>query len=448
MTSNDNMQAADEAQPFVGEFAARKGDLPGAGLHWLAELREAGMQGFATKGLPTRREESWKYTSLQPLARIPFTPAEGSAAADIPDSVLPEEFAPYRVVIANGRFRSDLSETAGTPKGVRLASLAEVLRNEPDLVKPWLGATGQADDAPMLALNTAFMSDGMVLMLDEGVALDRPVELIYLGTAGGEAAVAYPRSLIVARAGSAATVVEHHVGRGEGTYLSNGATEIFVEDGARLHHYKLQEEDAGTYHLHANRVRVGRKALYDSFVLSLGGRLARNQIDVEIGGEEAEVRLNGAYMARGRQHLDHTSRIDHLVPNSVSRQVYKGVLDDRARGVFQGHIVVAREAQKTDGHQLNRALLLSDNAEIDSKPMLEIYADDVKCSHGATMGDIEKDPLFYLRARGIPEAEARSLLVTAFLGEVIDDLSVEEVREAFRARVERWLAAPSGESAA
>lgn len=447
MSNSDNTMAATEAKSYVGQFAARKNELPGAGLPWLAELRDAGLQGFTSRGFPTRRDESWKYTSLRPLARIPFAPAGRVEIDEVPVSVLPAESRPYRVVIANGRFSPEQSDVGGVPPGVRLGSLSELLRREPDLLKPWLGSTGQADDAPMLALNTAFMSDGMVLMLEEGVTLDRPVELVYVGTAGGEAAVAHPRSLVVARTGSTATVVEHHVGQGEGTYLSNGVTELFVEDGARLHHYKLQEEGAETYHLHANRVRVGAAAHYDNFVVSLGGRLARNQIDVEIRGERAEVRLNGAYIARGRQHLDHTSRIDHLAPNSVSRQVYKGVLDDRARGVFQGHIVVAREAQKTDGHQLNRALLLSDGAEIDSKPMLEIYADDVKCSHGATAGDLEKDALFYLRARGIPEAEARGLLVAAFVGEVIDDLAVAEVREAFRARVERRLFAQPGENA-
>lgn len=439
MNNSDNTAATAEVQPFVGQFAAKKDELPGASLPWLAELRDAALQGFASRGFPTRRDESWKYTNLRPLARIPFAPAERIEVGAAPVSVLPAESRPYRVVIANGRFSPERSDVDGVPAGVRLGSLADLLRNEPDLLKPWLGSTGQADDAPMLALNTAFMSDGMVLMLEEGMTLDRPVELIYLGTAGGEAAVAHPRSLIVARKGSTATVVEHHIGQGEGTYLSNGATEIFVGDDATLHHYKLQEEGAETYHLHANRIHVGTAAVYDNFVVSLGGRLARNQIDVEIRGERADVRLNGAYIARGRQHLDHTSRIDHLAPNSISRQVYKGVLDDRARGVFQGHIVVAREAQKTDGHQLNRALMLSDGAEIDSKPMLEIYADDVKCSHGATAGDLEKNALFYLRARGIPEAEARGLLIAAFLGEVIDDLPVPEVREVFRARVERQL---------
>lgn len=447
MNESDTTMTATEAQPFVGQFAARKDELPGAGLPWLAELRDSALQGFASRGFPTRSDESWKYTSLRPLARIPFAPARRIEIEETPTSLLPAESRPYRIVIANGRFNSEQSDVDGVPAGARLGSLSDLIRSEPDLLKPWLGSTGQADDAPMLALNTAFMSDGMVLMLEEGVTLDRPIELVYVGTAGGEAAVAHPRSLIVARKGSTATVLERHVGQGEGTYLSNGATEIFVEDGARLHHYKLQEEGAETYHLHANRVRVGAAALYDNFVVSLGGRLARNQIDVEIRGERTEVRLNGAYIARGRQHLDHTSRTDHLAPNSVSRQVYKGVLDDRARGVFQGHIVVAREAQKTDGHQLNRALLLSDGAEIDSKPMLEIYADDVKCSHGATTGDLEKAALFYLRARGIPEPEARALLVAAFLGEVIDDLAVVEVREAFRARVEARLFPQPGEHA-
>ncbi len=425
-------------EPWLAQFAALKESLPGADLPWLAELREAGCTRFAELGLPTHKVEAWKYTSLRPLARVPFAPAATEPGVSVVPKLLAEDQAAARLVFVNGRFRPELSDLAGLPAGVRAGGLAEALAREPDRIAETLGRTGALDGHSMLALNTALMADGFVLTIDRGAALERPIEITYLAIPDGTSPALHPRNLIVAGPGSRATVVEHHVG-GDGVYLVNGVTEVLVGDGAVLRHYKVQEEGADGYHLYLSRVRIDRDALYDNFVLSIGGRLARNQIEAVIDGAGAECLLNGAYMATGRQHLDHTSLIDHAAPHARSRQVYHGVLDGQARGVFQGQIVVRRQAQKTDGYQLNRALLLSDGAEIDSKPNLEIYADDVKCSHGATAGDLDKDALFYLRARGIPEPEARALLIAAFLNEVIDNEPVEAAQDVFRARVDAWL---------
>ena len=426
------------AEPWLEQYAAARATLPGAGLPWLAELREAGRDRFAVLGLPTNKLEAWKYTSLRPLSRIPFGPAPAPAAVLAP-ALLPDS---HRIVFVNGRLEPEQSRLDQLPNGLYLSGLAQTLASAPELVQEDLGKVGGLNGHPMLALNTALMTDGLVLKISRNVLIETPIEVVYVTTAQEGSPALHPRNLIVAEAGSQATVIEHHIG-GSTTYMINGAAEIVLGDGATLHHYKVQEEGREAYHLFLNQVRIGREATYDSFVLSSGGRLARNQIEAAIEGPGAECRLNGAYMGRGRQHLDHTSLIDHAAPNARSRQVYHGVLDGQSRGVFQGQILVRQVAQKTDGYQLNRALLLSDGAEIDSKPNLEIYADDVKCSHGATVGDLDPNSLFYLRARGIPEAEARGLLIGAFLGEVIDALPVEAVHELLRARVETWLGAQS-----
>jgi Fe-S cluster assembly protein SufD len=251
----------------------------------------------------------------------------------------------------------------------------------------------------------------------------------------------HPRVLILAGRNSHATVVESHVGLGDRPYFSNLVSEVTLREGAVLGHYKLQNEQPGAFHLAATQVRLDSRSTYDGFVLSLGARLSRNEIRAHLGGGEIECRLNGAYAVAGDQHVDNTTFIDHAAPGSRSREVYKGVLDETARGVFQGKILVRPHAQKTDGHQLNRALLLSRGAEVDSKPELEIYADDVKCSHGAAIGEIDEDQLFYLRARGIDRMTARAILVEAFLGEVLDEIRLDAAREAYRGLLAGWLAA-------
>ncbi|MDE2450035.1 MAG: Fe-S cluster assembly protein SufD, partial [Gammaproteobacteria bacterium] len=289
-------------------------------------------------------------------------------------------------------------------------------------------------------LNTAFLADGFVLRLGRDTALDRPVELLFIGMPGAEPVAYHPRGLVLAEAGSRATILEQHVGIGAGAYFANGVIEIELEDGASLEHYKLEREGAQAFHIATTGVRLGRGARYESFVLAEGGRLARNEMNVTLDGPGASCRLNGAYMGRARQHIDNTTMIDHAKPETTSRELYKGVLDNYARGVFQGRILVRPDAQKADGQQTSRTLLLSEGAEIDTKPQLEIYADDVKCSHGAAAGALDEDALFYLRSRGISQDEARQLLVAAFVQDVVDEIASEPVREIFRRVAAGWVA--------
>ncbi len=375
--------------------------------------RDVAFEAFAARGFPTNRVEAWKYTSLRPLARQRFRPAEPDR-----DAVVPFLDAGPRIVLVNGFLREDLTTVP---------------------VGRWAGPDNRAgvEDEALVALNAAMASDGYVLTITE--IRDEPIEIVHATVPSPTGPVAQSRNRIVIASGGTARVIERHIALGKGAYFVNGVTEVEVQAGGRLHHTKLQEEGADAHHLWFMPVQLDRDAVLESAVFTFGARLSRNQIEADIFGEGAALALNGAYAIAGRQLADHTSRIEHRAPGATSRQVYKGAIGGQARGVFQGHIIVAEGAQKTDGQQLNRALLLSGRAEIDAKPVLEIYADDVQCSHGATAGDIDGDALFYLRSRGIPANSARGLLVRAFLSEILDETPEDALRRAVEDRIDAFL---------
>jgi Fe-S cluster assembly protein SufD len=391
---------------------------------WMQSLREAGAARFRESGLPTNREEAWKYTSLRPLARAKYESLDQLTETPLPVPPPLQESA-AQAVFVNGRFHAGLSDLKGVETEVgEWSSLGGA---------DWLAATvGKADAGTqqMYALNAASFTDGLAIQVKAGHMLARPLEVVYLAALEDRPLMWHPRLAIDIEENAEAVVIERHIGPTTGAYLANHAADIRIGDGARFVHAKLQSEGAEGRHLSMSRIRVGKVALYDNFILTLGAALSRSEAAVRLEGEGCEVRLNGAYSIGGRQHADHTSRIDHLAEGTRSRQVFAGAIGENARGVFQGHIVVDRLAQRTDGHQLNRALLLSDHAEINSKPILEIYADDVKCSHGATAGDIDDDQLFYLRARGIPADKARMLVVRGFLAEAAGGISNADVKAA------------------
>lgn len=414
---------------------------PSGGPAWLAALRDQGRVAYEAQGLPGRRSEAWKYTRVDTLLKkLAFVPAP-AAAQDIPEGVLGCE-AP-RLVLVNGRFAPGLSDLDTLPKGVSVQSLAEALDSDPAALEPHLGRLLPLEGYPFAALNTGVLADGLVLRVSDGALVETPLHVVSVGQGAGEGAVAFhPRLLVVVGKGAVATLLESHVGNGE--TVSNTVTEISVGADAVFHHYKVQNEDVTATHLAATQAVLGAKAVYEAFALSFGGRLARHDIRVCLDGEGAEARVNGAYAADTGQHMDTSSFIDHAVPHCTSAQTYKGVVDGSGRGVFQGRINVRRDAQGTNGHQLHKALLLSRKAEVDAKPELTIYADDVQCSHGAACGELEEDQLFYLRARGLNEAEARGLLIEGFLDDVIDGVSSEAVRQAMRDMVHAWLIGRSG----
>ena len=411
---------------------------------WLATLR-AEARALIADGLPSPRVESWKYTNLQSLAERRFA-VVGARPRDVARNVLGRADlgrSAYRLVFVNGRLDAALSDLGALPKGATIMGLAVALEADSAALAGKIGRSEAVRGHVLAAYNTAFFADGALIKLNTGVALDRPVHLIFIGAAGALPLAFHPRLIVEAGANSQVTLIESHIGEA-GAYWANPVTEIAVGPDAIMRHAKLQDETMDAHHLALVDVSVARGGRYDSTVLTLGAALSRHEIVVRLDGEHAKARLGGGYLIGGKQHCDNTTRIDHLMPRGTCREVYKGVLDGEARGAFQGTIIVHKGAVKTDAHQLCRALMLSKGAEADAKPELEIYADDVKCSHGASAGALDPAQMFYLRARGIDEAAARALLVEGFIGETIEGIADEAVRDYFAARIARWLDSHAG----
>jgi Fe-S cluster assembly protein SufD len=400
---------------------------------WLTALREAGKAGFT--GLPTQRQEAWKYTGLNKLKALTFepSPAAAGAPATLPDA---DALAAHRLVFVDGRYAPEHSTVGALPHGVTLASLADILNTQPALLETHLGKVTDLTRKPMAALNTAWIEDGLVLIVPRGVALEGNVEVVFL--AGGEAPVAHPRLLVDLGDNSEAVLIERHLGGAAGGF-ANQVAEIALGNGASFRHYVLHAEPGASFAVETVAATVARDASYRSFALNAGGGLVRREVEVQLRQPGASAQVDGAYLVDGERHSDTTILIDHQSPHCSSRQTQKGIIDDDGRAVFQGKILVRPDAQKTDGYQLSQTLLLSPHAEIDVKPELEIHADDVKCSHGATVGRLDADALFFLRARGIPEAEARALLIQGFIGGALDEIDRDDVREAFGLAAADWL---------
>jgi Fe-S cluster assembly protein SufD len=429
------------AEAFLARHEGLSRRLPGAQLPWVAALREAAAEAFRATGFPTRRVEAWKYTDLGQVAAASF----GEPLTAVEDDIeLPPVLggATARAVFVDGRFREDLSTLADLP--FTAESLAAALPG----LEGRLGAVAQAPSAnALVALNTMLFEDGLLLDLPEG--LDGGVlELVSLVTRSERAPAFHPRHLIRLGAGARLVLIESSTGPEGARYLHNPVFEIEVAEGARLAHGRLQREAASAFQLSTVHARVAGGGTYDNFTLNAGGRLVRNEIHVALTGPKAECHMNGAQLLSDGQHADTTTSLDHAAPDCASRQTYKTVLAGKSRGVFQGKILVRQAAQKTDGYQMNQALLLSPDAEIDSKPQLEIYADDVKCSHGATVGELDADQVFFLRSRGIPEAQARAILVEAFLTEAVEAVAEAPIREALSGAVTGWWARTGGSIAA
>ena len=409
-----NQSLRNGADAFLQRYHGLRERLPGD-----HGLRDAAAERFGTDGLPGTKGEAWRYTSLRGLAETAFQEPLVAVSSN-PD--LGEGIPGPRLVLVDGRYQPVLSEL---PDGVTVTTFAD----HPDFGRlPRL-------DAPMVALNTMLAEDGVQLHVAAGVDAGT-VELVSVAVDGHRPVAFHPRHSIHLEAGAKLTVVE--VARGEGAYLHNAVTEAVVADDATLTHVRLQQEGATAYHVNTTYAEIGARGVYDAFVLTLGAKLARTEIHARLLGEGGAVHLNGAQLLGDQQHGDITTVVAHDAPGCASRQTVKNVLSDHSRGVFQGRIEVARVAQKTDGYQMNQALLLSPHAEINCKPQLEIYADDVKCSHGATVGELDADQLFYLRSRGIPDSEARAILVRSFLSEAMDPIQHEGARALLERAIEQW----------
>ena len=422
---------------LAANFAAVRRALPGAGA--VAALREDAFKRFENEGLPHRRVEEWKYTDLRalmrdakPLAGVPDAAAK--ARAKTAGGMLASIEA-RRIVFVEAAFVPELSDLADLEAGLAISSMGQALAaGDPQLLAR-IGRVVPTDDVAV-ALNTAFMGDGAVIHIAAGAALARPIHLVFFN-AGGEGASVFARSLVVVGKGARAMLVESHEGSGE--YQVNSALELVVGDEAHVDHIKITGAGAGALHVSTLMAAIGAHARFNEFLFTSGAAIVRNQLFVRFAGEGTIAHICGASLLRGREHADTTVIADHAAGGCTSREVFKSVLDDEARGVFQGKIIVRPHAQKTDAKMATHALLLSETAEADNKPELEIFADDVQCGHGATSGDLDEDLLFYLRARGIPAKEAQALLIQAFVGEAVEGIEHAGLRDALMEQVVAWL---------
>jgi Fe-S cluster assembly protein SufD len=422
------------------EFAQARARLAGGPA--IAEKRAAAFDVFAREGLPHRRVEDWKYTDLRtlmreakPLASPPDAAAK--ARAKTAGAVL-GDVETRRLVFVDGAFVPELSDIAALEKGLTLGSLADGLADNDPALTAHLGKLAPASDVAV-ALNTALMGDGAVIRVAAGSTIERPLHLLFV--ASGKPAASFVRSLVVVERGARAMVIESHEGPAGSDYQVNAALELFVGDAAHVDHVKIIGEGADALHVSTLAAAIGAHARFNAFSFTVGGAVVRNQLFLKFDGEGIVAGIRGATLLKGRQHADTTLVINHVAPDCQSREVFKTVLDDEAHGVFQGRIIVRRQAQRTDAKMMTQALLLSERAEADNKPELEIFADDVQCGHGATAGAIDEDLKFYLLARGIPAAEAEALLIQAFLGEAIEGIEHAGLREALLESVAGWLKA-------
>jgi Fe-S cluster assembly protein SufD len=421
-------------------FAQARAQLPGGAA--IAKERAAAFDLFAKEGLPHRRVEEWKYTDLRalmrdakPLAGPPD--AEARAQAKRAGAILGDVEA-RRLTFVDGAFVPELSDTAALEQGLTITSLASALASDDPGLTTYLGRLAPATDVAV-ALNTALMGDGAVIRVGAGATIERPLHLVF--TASAKPAATFVRSLVVVEAGARVMLVESHEGADGSDYQVNAALELFVGDKAHVDHVKIIGESADALHVSTLAAAVGAKASFHTFTFTIGGAVVRNQLFLNFDGEETVANIRGASLLKARQHADTTLAVNHNARGCQSREVFKSVIDGEAHGVFQGRIVVRAGAQQTDAKMMTRALLLSESAEADNKPELEIFADDVQCGHGATAGALDDELKFYLMARGIPAPEAEALLIQAFLGEAIEGIEHAGVREALMEQVVAWLRA-------
>jgi len=449
------------ASRYTAEYQTITSALPGQNLPWLQELRNDALKKFSEQGFPSPREEEWRYTNVSGIEKKLFSPQASLTAGDVDAERLKtcQLQDAWVVVLVNGHFSAELSVLDGLPEGVSVMSMADALTTQSDTLERYLGLAANQAEHSFIAFNTAWFTDGLFVHVPAKQVLDRPIQLLHIVT--GVDAMATTRNVIVVDEMAEARVIETFIARdgvyaaglsGTGAaiardgvyaadlpgtsaavgltnaYVTAAVTEVFVEQNANLTLYKMQSESDKAYHFGGCYIKQARDARFTHHNFAFGGLMARSDIHVDLD-HASECELNGLYLGVKRQHIDNHTRINHLKPYAISRELYKGVLDDRARGVFQGRVIVAVDAQKTDSQMNNRNLLLSDDAEADTKPQLEIYADDVKCGHGVTVGQLDEKSIFYLQSRCIDEETARNMLTFAFANEMVDKIKIKGLHD-------------------
>ncbi len=417
----------------LSEIAAVQGR---GGPLWLRRLRMEALARFETLGLPTLKDEEWRNTPIAPIARTPFrAPAAVELGREVLEGIDLATWAERRIVTVNGRFSPELSSLEGSPNGTRLGSLEGALATHPERVEPYLARLAPFEDRPFSAVNTAAIADGAIVLVPDRTALEGPLHVLHLTVARGAPVLAQPRTLVVVGAECRVTVVETYLGLGEGVALTNAVTEIALGANSQVSHVRIERDRPGNFHVGATQARQQRDSRLVSTVVSLGADLTRLDTGSVLAGEGASCLLNGLYLADGARLVDNHTTLDHAVPHCGSYESYKGILAGRSRAIFNGRIIVRQDAQKTDAKQSNRNLILSDEATAFTRPQLEIYANDVRCTHGATIGRLDENALFYLRSRGLALEEARATLIRAFAGEILGQIGVGPVAAALEREV-------------
>ncbi len=426
------------AETMIGDFTAHAEAMAGVGPAWLAPVRRAAMARFEQLGFPTTRNEDWHYTSTRAIAEGRFQLVDGASP-----SLATLDLAPFRfghdewptLVFVNGQYDAHRSNVAALPAGVRVLDLETAFRDDAAFLEGRLTRVASFDEHTFTALNTAFMRGGAVIHVARDTVVAPPIHLLFVADPGMDGGVVHPRVIVAAERQAKVAIVESWVTAGARRYFTNTVTEVDIAEGATVTHVKVQRESPDAFHVGTVQVAQAKDSHFVSFSFASGGLLSRTNVYTHLNGAGCGSTLNGLYLADGGQKVDHQTRIEHIAPNCYSRELYKGVLDDEGHGVFNGKVYVHPEAQKTDGKQENHTLLLSDGAHIDTKPQLEIFADDVKCTHGATVGRIDEMSRFYMRSRGIGDALTQQLLVYAFAADVLEKIDIDAVREGLEALV-------------
>ena len=432
---SEAVQAEPESSVEGYRLAFEEADRTSAGPAWLREIRRGAMGAFERLDFPTMKDEDWHFTNVAPIAEKIFgIPRQGEPVSDAVAARFSHGQDWITAVFVNGRL-DRIDERSTSLSGVTITSLAAELEEDSELVRRHLSKIAAPESASFTALNLALATDGVVIRIAADAVIEKPIHLLFISDVHAGSTAIQTRNLIFAERFSQCTVIESYVTAGGDNYFTNAVTEVFVADGARLGHYKLQTEARNAFHVGTIQVQQGRGSRYESFSFATGAKLSRTNVYTTLSGEAAEVILNGLYMVDGFQHVDHQTRIEHVAPNCPSHELYKGILDGSSHGVFNGKVYVHPEAQKTDGKQSNNNLLLSDAARVDTKPQLEIFADDVKCTHGATVGRLDETALFYMRSRGIGPAQAKRLLTYAFAADVLEKIELEPLRLALEEEI-------------
>ncbi len=423
-------------------FAGFEKTAPGSNLAWLKSMRQEAITKFLELGFPTQQNEDWRFTNVAPIARSSF-----DILVNGHDKVSASHLTPYQfegedvceLVFINSRYSKELSTLSKLPEGVIVKNLAEAIDSQEDILKENLAKYAEFKDEAFTALNTAFMEDGGFIYIPKGTIVEKPIHLLFISTKGENPSITNPRNLIIVEDNCQANIIEHYVSLEDNVYLSNVVTEMVVGENSSVGHYLIELESKKAFNISTLRIQQARSSNIRSHSVLLGGSLVRNNIHPVLAGEGCNSLINGLYMSTHRQHMDNYMKVEHVSPHCDSRQLYNGVLDGRSRGVFHGRIIVHEDAQKTDAKQTNRNLLLSDHAQVDTKPQLEIYADDVKCTHGATIGQIDENALFYLRSRGISKEASRDIILNAFTNETLKSMTLDSVKNYCTDLIADWF---------